>query len=792
MSPMSRDNSSPLMGFSVHQPAVGAALQFFPAMGSKQLDEMIDAYVPGGASILEKRAAVSVEFFQHTLATGDSFKFFMVYPVPGSTSTSPTMGSGYRSSFDASPTTPESQWTAPQSRVASHSPKKATSAGDLSNLPGMKIMTKDGRDVTNSASRGCKTKEQRDHAHLMRIIKACDSCRRKKTKCDPSHKRPAAAVSSGKVTKRTTKSSRPAAAPPQPLAQPTAITSELNQILNESPSSLDSLSTEALNAPLDGFSMEWDQFIRFDEEPTDVMPYDPEFFFDPTDYFSPATVESFPSSSTSPSQLPITPIDPDVSILDHTNEGHDHMPILPYLSPSGLEAGSNYVDFTLFSPQSSFLDEELGSVKEVSASPVPPQRPDYGHWLREAHQAATSAMVTDVSSNAVVNRTTDPCPYDVFTNAGGNNQFRRTVEYVHPSPERAVVAEAANRNGELDTGYGGLSDAHVAASHPVPHMIADMSWSLADLVECDSSKPFYDRDRTIDHSQPPITTNVVGGTTDSGREVPAMPKTRGLVDSRTDVIVPGRASSELPTPTVATMRSLGNTYNVSNIFTDAMEILDVHRAPLHGPWPLSSSPAIVSSFSDAASPNTNFASQAMVKAQEQIPKGLVPVVDRCSSAGHDLGLGVQFNEENIRGNFAAVKQDVTRPTGWLLSAGIPPTRDAVAGPCTLAVTLLLTSIGASVAQGLVRNAQLAVWDNIVGHAAALLILSLTVFAPLRLAFSVVLNVFSAVADDVQQRNCAGMKTQCSDFSASRKLCVAKLSVSARWAALSRRTPRSCI
>jgi len=41
-------------------------------------------------------------------------------------------------------------------------------------------MTRDGVDVTSTAGRGTKTKEQREHAHLMRIMKACDACKRKK------------------------------------------------------------------------------------------------------------------------------------------------------------------------------------------------------------------------------------------------------------------------------------------------------------------------------------------------------------------------------------------------------------------------------------------------------------------------------------------------------------------------------------------------------------------------------------------------------------------------------------
>jgi hypothetical protein len=58
--------------------------------------------------------------------------------------------------------------------------KKDTPKVAEARLPGFSIMTKDGIDVTNSAGRGTKTKEQREHAHLMRIMKACDSCKKKK------------------------------------------------------------------------------------------------------------------------------------------------------------------------------------------------------------------------------------------------------------------------------------------------------------------------------------------------------------------------------------------------------------------------------------------------------------------------------------------------------------------------------------------------------------------------------------------------------------------------------------
>jgi hypothetical protein len=76
--------------------------------------------------------------------------------------------------------------TTPSSRTSSgRFSKKASSKRDSKKaaevrLPGFSIMTKDGVDVTSTAGRGTKTKEQREHAHLMRIMKACDACKKKK------------------------------------------------------------------------------------------------------------------------------------------------------------------------------------------------------------------------------------------------------------------------------------------------------------------------------------------------------------------------------------------------------------------------------------------------------------------------------------------------------------------------------------------------------------------------------------------------------------------------------------
>jgi len=74
-------------------------------------------------------------------------------------------------------------------RVTKKPAKKDTkkSKVDEARLPGFSIMTKDGIDVTTTAGRGTKTKEQREHAHLMRIMKACDACKRKKIRVSHSY-----------------------------------------------------------------------------------------------------------------------------------------------------------------------------------------------------------------------------------------------------------------------------------------------------------------------------------------------------------------------------------------------------------------------------------------------------------------------------------------------------------------------------------------------------------------------------------------------------------------------------
>lgn len=245
--------------FTITQPFLGAPLQFFPALGSLELDTLIDAYVPGTAALSDKFSDVTIDFYNNAtvdLNTGALVKHYTVFPSfdeatfgldanfdwtlnDGSlwdSSTSGTMsleqspeqllgndfndfdlfaGVGGVDSplmFTPSPTSSSSpassasasfsssNFSASKSYVAATpAPRQSVSSGrvtkksaakkevkrvvvDEVRLPGFSIMTKDGVDVTNSAGRGTKTKEQREHAHLMRIMKACDACKKKKVK----------------------------------------------------------------------------------------------------------------------------------------------------------------------------------------------------------------------------------------------------------------------------------------------------------------------------------------------------------------------------------------------------------------------------------------------------------------------------------------------------------------------------------------------------------------------------------------------------------------------------------
>ncbi|RSL40923.1 hypothetical protein CEP53_013074 [Fusarium sp. AF-6] len=375
---MANSNAVP-QGFSVFQPTLGSQLQFFPAVGSRELDELVNAYIPGPASVQEKRASISLDFLEYAHLTGQTFKFYPVFsmatPAVSPATASPLQDSGYGSSFNASPVMSNWDWSQVNAAAAPsrrQSPKAASrpQTTDFSHLPGMKIMTRDGRDVTNSASRGSKTKEQRDHAHLMRIIKACDSCRRKKIRCDPSHKKRGVTQSqaqpASKVTKKTKTPARESRTSPV-AAQP------------DFSASIGFPDVQALSTPeLDNLlgivpaeTVAWEDFLEY--PPVD----DYDFFNDPEGYFSPQS-----SSVSAYSTKPVTPTSTQDQLGPYnTGVAEATVPSvdLPF---NQTESTHDYVDFNLFSPESSFSEDERMVPIELSKqsvsqprSPAPNPRP---------------------------------------------------------------------------------------------------------------------------------------------------------------------------------------------------------------------------------------------------------------------------------------------------------------------------------------------------------------------------------------------------------------------------------
>ncbi|KAK7221739.1 hypothetical protein V2G26_009742 [Clonostachys chloroleuca] len=357
-------------GFSVYQPMLGAPLQFFPALGTKHLDDLMDAYFPGPASIKEKRATISLDFLDHIQRTGETFKF---YAVAGLVASPESPASVSTSSLNVSPVTSNWDWSSingsstPQTsrKASTASSRQQQPAGDFSHMPGMKIMTKEGVDVTNSASRGSKTKEQRDHAHLMRIIKACDSCRKKKVRCDPSHKKrggasPVAAPSTAKVVKKTKVTRQE---PTVAKALPTAMES----VPPPAPSiDFDFSLTSDLDTfmPLDFAQQQpWEDLIQYPVEGLDEN-YD--FFFDPEGYVSSGSA-SFSTPESQPIRHSISPNsihENVVSGLQEAYAGTDYFGVDQHAvnaTPAGdfnIPVDADYTDFNLFSPQSTFSEDD--------------------------------------------------------------------------------------------------------------------------------------------------------------------------------------------------------------------------------------------------------------------------------------------------------------------------------------------------------------------------------------------------------------------------------------------------
>ncbi|KAM0307291.1 hypothetical protein ACHAPM_000003 [Fusarium culmorum] len=394
-------NSNTLpQGFSVFQPTLGAQLQFFPNIGSSELDELVNAYIPGPASIQEKRATISLDYFEYAHLTGHTFKFYPVYTLSASVespaSASPLQDSSY-GSFNTSPATSNWDWSYVNNTSSRRSSPKSTASqqpADFSNLPGMKIMTKDGRDVTNSASRGSKTKEQRDHAHLMRIIKACESCKKKKIRCDPSHKKRGVTSTVAQPAKVTKKTKTVA-----PEAKVSVVAQDAFGGQMTTPELEFSVNLDNLTASVEPESDAWEQFIQY---PAVDDSYD--FFNDPEGYFS-------PQSSSSVSDFSAKPITPTTEqyLLRHPRgtadveiaELDDSAAYLPF---NQVDVNHDYADFNLYSPDSSFSEDErmvpvqvskqlVSQPKSPAPNPLPPR--DFSNELSSCGDELGGDQLTD-------------------------------------------------------------------------------------------------------------------------------------------------------------------------------------------------------------------------------------------------------------------------------------------------------------------------------------------------------------------------------------------------------------
>lgn len=321
-------------GFSVFQPYLGAPLQFFPPVGTVELDDLVNSFIPGPLAITEKRATVALDFCEYVQLTGENFKFYPVYtvtPMDSPVTASPLQDSS-SGSYNASPVMSNWDWsqvsaaaskTSNPSRQRRSSPKTAIPrhpTTDFSHLPGMKIMTKDGRDVTNSASRGSKTKEQRDHAHLMRIIKACDTCRRKKVRCDPSHKKRGASQSQPQSAAKTAKKMKAVVQEVRAIAQPVIVEDQLTTAIASfvADTSFAATGLEGLDPP-STFTESWEEFVSY---PAESIPEDYDFFNDPEGHLSPQSFSSFSASSSSlpsTSSLPGAPNAPSAGLSPSLN-----------------------------------------------------------------------------------------------------------------------------------------------------------------------------------------------------------------------------------------------------------------------------------------------------------------------------------------------------------------------------------------------------------------------------------------------------------------------------------------
>ncbi|KAG0650301.1 hypothetical protein D0Z07_2956 [Hyphodiscus hymeniophilus] len=460
--------------FTITQARIGEPLQFQPALGSKELDELVDAYILGSGPKQDKLSEVTLEFFnlaQVDIYTGLLTRHYNVSVSPTWThlaSPHESQSSGCSPSiFTPSPAssmtfadsgyaslsmTPPTWNMAAASRVAKKA-KKVTKKSAEVRLPGFSIMTKDGVDVTSSAGRGTKTKEQREHAHLMRIMKACGDCKRKKIRCDPSHRKPATDMSRSSTT--SSGSSRPKTSPPVSVPSLSRTTTRPSPVPSFGNDSIDDFvlfpeDNAASWNPADLSMPEFDENLDlslFNFDISGLNDFNPTFdFFDQPDFHDQPVTSFQTDRSAAPGSMSYH----DPFVVDQY--GLDH-----WASAQGGDTVSHTRPHESFSSQdsgqldSSFFDGGLHSSTESPTSQTTPSsqvssfaESFYSNgtvaYQRNAHSASISLPSAEVDWNLLEHGILAPAGADSLS-AGSeslNRRERRTVARLERARNLAI------------------------------------------------------------------------------------------------------------------------------------------------------------------------------------------------------------------------------------------------------------------------------------------------------------------------------------------------------------------
>jgi hypothetical protein len=476
--------ASSYQGFTVSQPFPGALLEFVPPLGTPELDQLIDQYIPGAQSMQEKRARVTIDFYEWSRLTGQAFKFYQVFESPASSSLadSPSSSvvftdSSFGSSIEPSPIMPS--WDSPASfssvstaPTVSHSSSRrrkpsrpSPRLSDFSDMPGMRILTQDGVDVTNSASRGCKTKEQRDHAHMMRIMKACESCKRRKIKCDPSHRsRPQTQAATQARTAALTRALAPApASTAQPPSQPTAAAVSVSTPSTLTPTD-DWLLDFSLPADDQMAALMRDFPISIPE--TDLLQGvsdDYDFVADPLGLLSGLDV-TLPDVSSSAAKAQDSSTAARSTVAPQTTT-----PALPYMQDVPT---SVYTDFNLYSPASDTLDDELDYRTLSSRDSISPVDTAGSQPLSPSSSHSASPQVSSARVSSPRSRILQKQQFEAEGANGGTNAVLSPTNTARLSPASAALV---------------LSPSPAPAPLPAPVLVPAPSPVLASSLPCTPS-----------------------------------------------------------------------------------------------------------------------------------------------------------------------------------------------------------------------------------------------------------------------------------------------------------------